>query len=252
MTLSCHERADFVFCSSTASVLGPSHPSLIPERLSTSASDADALGYSRSKWVAESICSRAYDTNGLGGQVKILRIGQLTGDTEKGIWNMSEAWPLMLSTVRELGCLPNLNEPLSWLPLNVAAKAVLEIAMPNGAEAARGQDGCPVFHLVNNSTSTTWRDLLSWLKSARSEPFDVVDPAVWLEKLEGLDNHPAKSLLGLWRKAYGHHQDPEAVQTVFGIEKARQGSLAMQNVKAVDQLLVQKIWSWLEGEMNER
>ena len=54
------KRARFVFCSSVASVaLSETARDGIPESISERPSDASPLGYSRSKWVAETICARA-------------------------------------------------------------------------------------------------------------------------------------------------------------------------------------------------
>ncbi len=241
----------FVFCSSTAATLGPNHPSFIPERVSSSPDDADILGYSKSKWVAEMICSRV--AHPLVGRlkVKIMRIGQLTGDTEHGVWNMSEAYPLMLSTVRELGCLPKIGDPLSWLPLDVAARVVCEIALAYDETAlfSEARAPCEVYHVVNNYFSTSFMDLLGWMKKLREEPFEVVEPAVWLEKLEKLESHPAKALIGFWERAFQVDANEATKQvTIFEIRNAERYSLTMRRVRPVDEKLVEKIWKWLEGE----
>ena len=98
------------FCSSTAVVIASDNTPSIPETLSHDPTTASPLGYSRSKWVAEMICGRAYENTRLRGHMGILRIGQLCGDTQGGIWNVTEAWPLMLSSVKVTGALPRLDE----------------------------------------------------------------------------------------------------------------------------------------------
>jgi thioester reductase-like protein len=206
----------------------------------------------------------------------VLRIGQLTGDTENGVWNMTEAWPLMLSTVRELGCLPDLDEPLSWLPVDVAARAILQIAnnedqvpLENVIEDGR-EVPCPVYHLVNNSISTTWKDLLGWLKSIENLEFDIVEPTEWLNKLEKLESHPGKALLGLWRKAYGGdsgakdrrlNKSPSKYQSSqlplehkgfqFSTEKTTTITGIRSDGHPVGEDLVRKIWAWLDSEMKK-
>jgi hypothetical protein len=133
---------------------------------------------------------------------------------------MGEAYPLMLSTVRELGCLPNINDKLSWLPLDIAAKAVCEIALEDGegsVDRAMGKS-CEVYHVVNNDTSASFGNLLERVNEIREEPFEVVEPKIWLEKFEKLDKHPAKALIGLWRRAYegdstGNSNLPTAFET---------------------------------------
>jgi thioester reductase-like protein len=178
---------------------------VITEAISSSPDDSDTLGYSKSKWVAEAICFRVAQSFDKNLRVKIVRVGQLTGDTEQGIWKMSEAYPLMLSTVRELGCLPRINDKLTWPPLDVAAKAVCEIALEYGersVDRAR-EKSCEVYHIINNDTSVSFGELLGWIKKIQKEPIEIVEPMIWLEKLDKFDNHPAKALVGLWRRAYG-------------------------------------------------
>ena len=89
----------FVFCSSIASV-GVA-PSPVKEEASTDFAHAGATGYGQSKWVAERLCQAASD------RVTVARVGQLCGDTEHGIWNETEAWPLLVRTADEVGCLPS-------------------------------------------------------------------------------------------------------------------------------------------------
>jgi thioester reductase-like protein len=243
------QPAKLIFCSSTASVTeyraarGQVDTDNIPEIISHDPSDAGRLGYSRSKWVAERICNLAVSASSLGtqGKIKIARIGQLTGATDTGIWNMKEAWPLILSTVHELGCLPDIDESLSWLPLNTAAQVIVDIAQSD--DISKHGD-CQVYHIVSNSRSTTWKHLLKWLKSVKE--FDIVTPRVWLDKLEGLEAHPAKQLLGLWRNAYAEGESSKQIS--FSTKEAEEVSEIMRNVPAVDEKLVLKIWEWMEGE----
>lgn len=249
-------NADLLFCSSTASVLGPSHPRLIPEKLSSTPEDVDVLGYSRSKWVAEAMCARASQvlsklgSSAHGGRVKILRIGQLTGDTKEGIWNMLEAYPLMLSTVTELGCLPRIDDYLSWLPLDIAARAVVEIALTENTDNATYPD--IVYHITNNAKPATWAQLLEWIKDINSTPFQIVEPRYWLQRLEDLEEHPAKRLIGFWKAAYGQSQnmsqDVNNTPVSFSTERAQNIAPALKDMAPIDKKLVEKIWHWMQEE----
>jgi thioester reductase-like protein len=96
------------FCSSTASVLGTGKRH-VPERLSAKADDAVAMGYARSKHVAETICNAAWQSS-MRGRIGVLRLGQLCGDTKDGIWKAEEGWPLLIGSVGCVGCLPDLAE----------------------------------------------------------------------------------------------------------------------------------------------
>lgn len=99
---------------------------------------ASPIGYSQSKWVVEKICETASQLPDLDGRVRILRIGQLCGDTVTGYWNEKEGWPLLIRTAQTTGSLPdltevgfpstraieaNVQEP-SWLPVDLAAQTM--------------------------------------------------------------------------------------------------------------------------------
>lgn len=250
----------FIFCSSTASVLGPAVTSPIPETISHDPLSASPLGYSRSKWVAEAICEQAHLKTTLKDRISVLRIGQLCGDTESGIWNVTEAWPLMLSSVTVTGSLPDLKEPLDWLPVDIAAQAVLEIAMPNDtAKAPTEQTSIqplqtiPVFHILNPNTHPTFSNLLSWLQNL-SPHFTIVPASQWvsqLDQLKGKDaEHPARKLLGLWKDAYASEGEQEAkAPVVFEMGLTRRVVSVMRDVEPISEELFEKIWGWIEREM---
>lgn len=220
-------------------------PSPILENYSASIADADELGYSRSKWVAERLCASASELLGMQERVKIVRVGQLTGDTKNGVWNMSEAWPLMLSTAKVLKGLPTIDQKLDWLPLDVAAEAVVDITLRDGARSEGN-----VYHVVNDSQGENWRHLLRWIESARSETLEVFVPTIWLRKLDSLEDHPAKKLLWLWRRSLCPALGQSGKgQPEFSTERAREVSKALREFKGVNEQLVHKIWTWLESEV---
>lgn len=70
---------------------------------SSDVSSAGQTGYGQSKWVAEQICQAGHSSD---RPVTITRVGQLCGDTKHGIWNETEAWPLLVRTANEVGSLP--------------------------------------------------------------------------------------------------------------------------------------------------
>ena len=156
----------------------------------------------------------------------------------------------MLMAGDTLNALPELQDPLSWIPMDTAANAVVQLALRNKTISKR----CEVYHIVNNSTETTWMDLLDWTVNARAKPFDIVPPAAWLDALESSPQRiPAKNLLGFWRKAYpvdpGPKGNEKQAQISFSVTNAVKHSDAMQNLPSVDQTLITKIWYWLEEEM---
>ena len=220
----------FAFCSSIASVSASSSQP-VTETVSHDPNTASPLGYSRSKWVAESLLSRAYEqvprlrkANALA----ILRVGQLSGDTSHGIWNATEAWPMMLSSLRATDVLPSLeDESLSWLPVDVAAKGFAQVTASLTHDRAREKDKSeiPVFHILNPSTSPTWTELLTLAHDFEPKiAFEAVEPGLWIHKLEELQTtkpaHSALKLLGMWRAAYGGREAGVDISVADGAASA--------------------------------
>ncbi|KAH7029173.1 uncharacterized protein B0I36DRAFT_422908 [Microdochium trichocladiopsis] len=201
--------ARFYFVSSTAAVGAMRGTGVICEEQSSDPADATRIGYAQSKWVAEQVC--AGSTIARPGSAKtpshntIIRIGQLCGSSSSGVWNASEAYPLMLSTANITGALPRLPEQgLNWLPVDQAAAAVT--------------DGCPVYHVLQPHMRPTWAEMLEWLSKAETGPrFSVVPSEEWLLKLQealgtagetedsggqSQKQHPSASLLSFWQDRY--------------------------------------------------
>lgn len=224
---------------------------------------ASPLGYSRSKWVAERICHNAHNNTRMRSCTAVFRVGQLSGDTHNGIWNTQEAWPMMLSTARLTGCLPALkDEPLNWLPVDVAAKAFVQALSSTSFEErvnVSGENWTQVYHVLNENLEPDWMRLLSWLK--KMEDFEIVDPQEWLARLEKSKdqeeskNHPAMKLLGHWKNAYGEsplnptesqETDPSSDERrVFAMDETKKVAPVLDKVRAVDEGYFKKIWFWL-------
>lgn len=100
--------ARFYFCSSISAAAGTPLPATIEECHIAELAHAQAMGYARSKLVTEKMIQAAGEKTGMVASV--LRIGQIVGDTDHGLWNTTEAIPLMLQTAKTLGALPALDE----------------------------------------------------------------------------------------------------------------------------------------------
>jgi thioester reductase-like protein len=265
--LSLFSGGRFLFISSTAAVSSCSSSHLIPEKLSADPQDASPLGYSRSKWVAEQICGSAY---GVSQQVSIIRVGQLCGNAA-GIWNASEAWPLLLSTAKLTGCLPGLDEQhIDWLPMDQAAQAIIEIAITRQAGTKLKEPASrnvPVYHVLNPHQTPSWQQMLQWIAEARLEPrFEIVHPTTWIKTLEialvrdGV-HHPSRSLLHLWKEQYSDEHrsmvrgdaDGESVgeaktkkRLAFDVSYTQAASNTMSDVQPLDKTSVERMWKWIQ------
>ena len=105
--------ARFYFCSSISVALATPAPATVHEVPINDLRAALPMGYSRSKLVAEHIVRNA--ATQAGAPAHILRIGQIVGDGKDGLWNDTEAIPLMIRSALGLKVLPALNEV--FLPL---------------------------------------------------------------------------------------------------------------------------------------
>jgi len=222
----------------------------IPEQILDDPSTASPLGYSRSKWVAEQICAQAHSTTRLQNRVAVFRVGQLSGDSKTGIWNTKEAWPMMLSTVKLTKSLPALqNEPLNWLPVDLAAEAFVEAT----AHIEQSEEATRVYHVLNEHKTPDWMKLLDWLK--KMEKFETVGPQEWVQQLEGMEreaaDHPAMKLLGHWKKAYGSGKSPaDATQLPeWDMQRTKQAAPVLKDVHPVDEEYFRKIWDWLQSNI---
>jgi len=224
------------FCSSIASVASATSP--VSEHPSNNPADSSPLGYARSKWVAERICAHFVSQHPeFAAHVAAFRVGQLSGDSERGVWNVKEAWPLMLGSVRATGVLPDLKEPLGWMPVDVAGRGMCEIIAGMASSTAGSGTGfgtpkndeneaprpakkqkltpssstsedLQIYHLLNNaSSSPSWADLLTWAQSHAEPSFKLLPPHEWIQRMEALQRerpeYPSLKLLGLWRDSYG-------------------------------------------------
>lgn len=239
----------FTYCSSTASILNapPTPSGLLPEQISPHPSSASPLGYSRSKWVAEHICLSAHETTPLAGRIAVVRVGQLSSASATGIWNSKEAWPMMLSTAGVIRCLPDLpGEVLDWLPVDIAARAFLEIGLADrpvhGASA-----GMSVYHVLNPHTTPSWNTMLQWLRKV--EEFEIVRPEEWVRRLEesGAKGHSAMKLLGLWKDAYLKDGRVESkARARFDTRVTMQCIEAVREVGPLDEAYVRRMWAWIK------
>jgi thioester reductase-like protein len=98
----------FYFCSSVSAVAGTPLLATITETYTAKLENAQNMGYARSKLVVESMVKAAVEKNGMNARV--FRVGQVVGDNQNGIWNSTEAIPLMFRSATTLGALPELDE----------------------------------------------------------------------------------------------------------------------------------------------
>ncbi|OBR12923.1 Male sterility protein [Colletotrichum higginsianum IMI 349063] len=218
--------ASFNFCSSVSTVVRSTTlpvPESVPDL-----EWAQGMGYAQSKVVAEHLCARATKA---GIKARVLRIGQIVADTRHGVWNATEAIPLMLQTAITVGALPKLSETPSWLPVDTVAQGVVDISL---SEA----DG--VFANVANPKMFSWSDdLLPALRAAGLE-FEEVEPKEWVRRLRASNPDPTANppikLVDFFASKYD--KDEFAPSKTYVTDNACSLSPALAQAPVLDQQLV--------------
>ncbi|KAJ5629105.1 acetyl-CoA synthetase-like protein [Penicillium lividum] len=170
--------ASMSFCSSVSTV-AQTPGNWVPEELPESLSYAQGMGYAQSKLVTEHIINRAAHQTGM--TARVLRVGQIIADTSHGIWNATEAIPMIFRTAETIKALPQLDEILSWTPVDVIASSIIDITFaPDAAE---------VINVTNPILNHWTRDLLPLLEQAGLE-FEQLSKREWINRLRGSDQDP--------------------------------------------------------------
>ncbi|KAF2098088.1 acetyl-CoA synthetase-like protein [Rhizodiscina lignyota] len=187
-----HRPARFSFISSISAAAGTPVPASIKEAYIQNPGHAQNMGYARSKFVAEHIVRAAGRST--GQDTRVLRTGQLIGDTINGLWNDTEAIPLMIRSAVTIRALPRLDEMPSWLPVDKCAEATLDLSglrIPFvDAGVLSGID--LVYHLQNPRLFSWSDDLLPALKEAGLE-FETVSQREWIQRLREGEPDPEKN-----------------------------------------------------------
>ncbi|UQC87393.1 uncharacterized protein CLUP02_12897 [Colletotrichum lupini] len=198
--------ARFFFCSSVSASGGSPRHGNVPEGPVPTPAWAQGTGYARSKWVSEHITRNA--NLNAGAPARVLRIGQLVGDSKVGEWNTTEGIPLMIQTAVTLGSLPNLDEEMTWLPVDHAAAAILELVNADATPQPSERDTDPdlVYHVLNPTRFHWTRDMLPSLSEAGLR-FEILPTDQWMDKLRQSKRDPKKNppikLLDWFESKYG-------------------------------------------------
>ena len=244
--------AHLFFCSSVAVALATPAPASIPEAPMYDLTASLPQGYARSKLISEHILrNAAIDT---GAKTRSLRIGQIVGDGERGLWNDTEAIPLIIRSALTLGVLPALHETQSWLPVDTVASTILDlVGITTSRPPASDFDTNLVYNLVNSNTFSWTDDLLPELQRSGLS-FSIVPVNEWLQKLRDYqhnggdpERNPAVKLLDHFERTYSG-TDNKAREITFETKTAMNHSKALREApRIIEDGYVQKfVKVWLE------
>ncbi|KAJ5739998.1 hypothetical protein N7533_012782 [Penicillium manginii] len=241
--------AVLIFCSSISTTL----QSTDEEISETPAKLTDAyMGYGQSKLIGEHIVDNARNS---GAHAYSLRIGQVSGHSRKGLWNDSEALPLLIRSALTLEALPDLSHTCSWIPVDKLASTIVEIAQTctypitksSSLDSESSQDerqiSCIVparrangqndsLYNVCNSREFTWSSMLSALRHNGFQ-FETVSFEKWMQGLRQSEErgeehiNPAVKLIDHYVAMYG--ENSKLGPKRFMTEKAERGSDTLRN-----------------------
>lgn len=232
LSVSTPTPARFFFCSSIASGLGSPRPATISETPIFDLKAALPQGYARSKLVSEHITWNA--ARDAGALTRILRIGQIVGDKKTGLWNDTEAIPLIIRSALTLKALPALDETESWLPVQTLAATILDLAgISTGTIPAPDSDTDLVYNIENPHTFS-WTEILLPELHRSGLDFSTVPVAEWLRKMRdyersggGAERNPAVKLIDHFESMYGEKKTTTGDVT-FETKAAQKHSAALR------------------------
>lgn len=231
-------KPSFFFSSSVGTRQGRGD-AFVDEDFADDPVTAGGMGYGQSKWVVEKVLQLAGDV----ARVGVLRIGQLVGDTEFGVWNETEAWPLMFRTANVVGSLPKLSERPQWLPVDLAGRAIADLVVATKSLTAPHAD---VYHVLN-PREAEWSVVLSGLE-AGGLSFKPVENQAWLDGLAqsnpDVEENPSYKLLGFYQKRISSERPP----IEFSVRRTAQLSPTIAECEPVSAELV-TLWTrqWRES-----
>ncbi|TVY83631.1 Non-canonical non-ribosomal peptide synthetase FUB8 [Lachnellula suecica] len=217
--------AQFFFCSSISAGAGTPLPATIAEGPIPELEHAQNMGYARSKLVAERIIEAAARSTGM--VAKVLRVGQVVGDSDAGIWNTTEAIPLMIQSAVTMGALPALDETPSWLPVDIVARTVIDLTGINSTEPSPELHDPSLVYQLQNPKAFHWTaDLLPALRDAGLE-FEILGQREWVQRLRDSDpdptTNPTKKLLDFFAEKYDNDK-PGRKGLVFATDRTEKAS----------------------------
>ncbi|UJR19353.1 hypothetical protein I4U23_022482 [Adineta vaga] len=179
LKLSTFNNMQFHFISSIASAGSGRLSTIKEEPLPRMAQVALAQGYGQSKYVAEHLCWAAMNLWHV--PINIYRVGQISGDTENGVWNGDEmASMIIYAGAGRLKKMANVGEDVNWIPVDICSASLVDLALKSSFQASISTNE-RVYHLLNPYL-ITYNDYLNSLRTAGLN-FDTVSPKAFIDAI---------------------------------------------------------------------
>ncbi|KAJ7656557.1 hypothetical protein B0H17DRAFT_1265163 [Mycena rosella] len=115
-------------------------------------------------------------------RTNVIRVGLLAG-SENGSWDTSHWLPALVQSGAHIGCLPDGDDVISWIPINDAAASIVDM------QCAMNE----TLHLIH-PRPTTWRAVVQPLASILGVP--LVPYAEWFARLKSTAQFTSQSARG--------------------------------------------------------
>ncbi|KAM3100751.1 thioester reductase domain-containing protein [Phormidesmis sp. 146-12] len=141
LRLACQTKVKRLHYASTYAVFeSPAYAGkIVAEADSVDHSEGIALGYTKTKWVAEKLVQSARSR---GLPVCIYRLPLISGHSKTGAWNLKDFTCLMIKGCVQMKCWPILDSLISMSPVDYTAQAIAYLSQQ---PTSLGQN----FHLTN-------------------------------------------------------------------------------------------------------
>lgn len=144
---------------------------------------------------------------------------------------------MMLQSATTIGALPKLRETPSWLPVDLVARSIFEIATTTTSSSSAAE----FFNVTNPQTFRWTEDLLPALRTAGLE-FEEVEPREWVRRLRAADPDPVRNppvkLLDFFASKYD--RDEMASSLCYDTGDACAASPSLAGARAITQNAVDK------------
>lgn len=226
--------ARLFFASSISTAERTPRPALIPDAPINDFSHALDMGYAQSKLAAEHIVLNAARN---GARAHVLRIGQIVGDLQHGVWNDSEFIPSIIRSALSLGTLPGLPDECSWLPVDTLATAILELDETLNADKSQSFSDDSVFYNMVNPLVFQWSELLEQLRDAGLD-FETISVREWVKELRNVAEkdggveaaqNPAVKLIHHFEQRYLSDGNVLAGNVVFDTKAVQRDTRVLQS-----------------------
>jgi thioester reductase-like protein len=177
------EPASILFTSSISTIAA--HPTGQVQEVCGDPLWVAPIGYAQSKFVAEKILEAA------PLKTCSIRVGQLSGSRVNGAWNVTDWFPMMVKAGQVMGCLPLRHDEVAWLPTDVVAQVIVELANTESLPA--------IAHAVHPRT-VGWSEVIRPV--AESIGAQIVPYDKWIAELEkevDMTKNPAIKLLAYYK-----------------------------------------------------